>query len=144
MSNLIMNDNIKTLVLYIFCILLLYCVMHIFIYNDKVVKFDNYDNINQDKFMDILETEGVEYINQINNLRESTLNMRDNDIQNITDVINNIKKNQANNNKKIIDGLTEIFFKRCLEYVNNKNAVVYNEFLKYNKPSENKYYQQFL
>jgi hypothetical protein len=118
--------------------------MHIFIYNDKVVKFDNYDNINQDKFMDILETEGVEYINQINNLHESTLNMRDNDIQNITDVINNIKKNQANNNKKIIDGLTEIFFKRCLEYVNNKNAVVYNEFLKYNKPSENKYYQQFL
>jgi len=122
--------------------------MYIFIYNDKVVKFDNDDNninsINKDKFINILETEGIDYINKLNNLNTSTLNIRDNDIQNITDVINNIKQNQAINNKKIIDGLTEIYFKRCLEYVNNNNAVVYNEFLKYNKPSENKYYQQFL
>ena len=164
MSNLIMDINIKSLLLYIFIILLLYCVMYIFIYNDKVFKFDNdddnynnYNNYNNkdnnndddndkynDKFINILNTEGDQYLNQLNNLSISTLNMRDNDIKTITDIINNIKQNQDSNNKKIIDSLTEIYFKRCLEYVNNKNAVVYNEFLKYDKPSENKYYQQFL
>ena len=146
MSNLIMDINIKLLLLYIFIILLLYCVMYIFIYNDKVFKFDNDDDNDKynDKFINILNTEGDQYINQLNNLSISTLNMRDNDIKTSTDIINNIKQNQDNNNKKIIDSLTEIYFKRCLEYVNNKNAVVYNEFLKYDKPSENKYYQQFL
>jgi len=155
MSNIIMDTNIKTLLLHIFIILLLYCVMYTFIYNDKVLKFDDDDNNfndnlndnlknNKDKFINILNTEGDQYINTLNNLSSSVSNMRVNDIKPITDIINNIKQNQSNNNKKIIDSLTEIYFKRCLEYVNKKNAVVYNEFLKYDKPAENKYYQQFL
>jgi hypothetical protein len=143
-----MNTNINTLLLYIFIILLIYCIMYTFIYNDKVVTFDNTNNIkktnNTDKFMNILESEGDQYLYELNNLQQSSQNMLDTDISSISNIITNIKGNQTENNNKIIDNLTEIFFKRCLEYVNNKNAIVYNEFLKYDNPSKNKYYQQYV
>jgi hypothetical protein len=122
--------------------------MYTFIYNDKVVTFDNTNNIkktnNTDKFMNILESEGDQYLYELNNLQQSSQNMLDTDISSISNIITNIKGNQTENNNKIIDNLTEIFFKRCLEYVNNKNAIVYNEFLKYDNPSKNKYYQQYV
>ena len=126
--------------------------MYIFIYNDKEIIFDNTDintpEINKnneyelyvknklnhklkEKF-NISVEESTQYINQLKELNVNILEGENDTIR-----LNNFLKKVADaNKKKILDNITNIYLKYYVENIDKKNAVVYNEFIKFNKVKE--------
>ena len=136
-----MIKNINILVLYIFFILLLFCIMYIFIYSNNDIKFDNIDNINnkliqnkitKDKFYNTEEDNNLLYTNILNDMLDSVESTNLNFTTTINNIKSNIAKKQIDYNEKILEKLTNIYFKRYLEHVNDINAVVYNKALSLN------------
>ena len=113
-----MLKDFNTLLLYIFMILLLYCLMYKYIYNTKKFSFDD-DDI-EDKFMNLTYTDELSYLGDLTNITN--------------DINNNLFNNNINNlNKTSIDtinNLSNIYFKDYLQYVNKKNATVFNVYQK--------------
>lgn len=131
-------DKIKTTLLYIFIILLIYVVLYTYIYNNKELTFDNYNNNNIKKlnFINLKDNEGILYKSQINNANTILQNIKNNDLPKLATKINTIQNDKQQNNESILENLTELYFKQYIEYVNKQNAVVYNEYLRYNNPKK--------
>ena len=128
-----LKKNIKIILLYIFVIVLLFCIMYLFIYNNKEIRFDN--NIKIKTFEKFNNNKYDMYLNNLNILNN---NIKNNGIE-ITELINKVnelKKNKNKNNNIILDKLNNMFWNRYLENINRKNAVVFNEYLKYNEPEK--------
>ena len=143
-----MIKNINILFLYIFFILLLFCIMYIFIYSNNDIKFDNIDNINnkdnkdnkdnkliqhkiiKDKFDNAEDIKNrLLYTNILNNMIDNVEDTNRNFMTTINTIKKNINTKQIDYNNEILEKLTNIYFKRYLEHVNNINAVVYNKAL---------------
>ena len=132
-------DKIKTTLLYIFIILLIYVVLYTYIYNNKELTFDNYNNNNNIKklnFINLKNNEVILYKSQINNANTILQNIKNNDLPRLATKINTIQNDKQQNNESILENLTELYFKQYIEYVNKQNAVVYNEYLRYNNPKK--------
>jgi len=128
-----LKENIKIILLYIFVIVLLFCIMYLFIYNNKEIRFDN--NIKIKTFEKFYDDDYTVYLNNLNILNN---NIKNNGIE-ITALINKVnelKNNKNKNNNIILDKLNNMFWNRYLENINRKNAVVFNEYLKYNEPEK--------
>jgi hypothetical protein len=128
-----LKENIKIILLYIFVIVLLFCIMYLFIYNNKEIRFDN--NIKIKTFEKFNNNKYDMYLNNLNILNN---NIKNNGIE-ITELINKVnelKNNKNKNNNIILDKLNNMFWNRYLENINRKNAVVFNEYLKYNEPEK--------
>ena len=145
------------MLVYIFIIVLLFCIMYVFIYNDKELKFDNtFNNTIKnktkkvstfEKFNDNIVISGEaanNYINNLTSLKNEIENIDTNQIQNIIKNINSIKDTKDEKNDYILKQINTIYWKRYLENINQTNASVFNEYLKYSEPKKNKYYQQYL
>jgi hypothetical protein len=148
-----LKDHINMMLVYIFIILLLYCIMYLFIYNDKEVRFDNSIKVKTfEKFIDdedesnkvISGEEADTYYNNLNKLNTIINNINDEQIKEIITNINNIKNTKDEKNKTILDKIYNIYWNRYLENINQANASVFNEYLKYSEPDKNKFYQQYL
>jgi len=131
--------------------------MYVFIYNDKELKFDNtFNNTIKnktkkvstfEKFNDNIVISGEaanNYINNLTSLKNEIENIDTNQIQNIIKNINSIKDTKDEKNDYILKQINTIYWKRYLENINQTNASVFNEYLKYSEPKKNKYYQQYL
>jgi hypothetical protein len=128
-----LKENIKIILLYIFVIVLLFCIMYLFIYNNKEIRFDN--NIKIKTFEKFNNNKYDMYLNNLNILNN---NIKNNGIE-ITELINKVnelKNNKNKNNNIILDKLNNMFWNKYLENINRKNAVVFNEYLKYNEPEK--------
>ena len=126
-------DKIKTTLLYIIIILLLYVFLYTYIYSNKELSFDNYNNtIQKSNFINLKNEDGILYNTKINNAKTIVEDIKYNDLEKLNDKLNNIKIEKKLNNKTILENLTELYFKQYIEYMNKQNAVVYNEYLKYN------------
>jgi len=152
-----LKDHINMMLVYIFIIVLLFCIMYVFIYNDKELKFDNtFNNTIKnktkkvstfEKFNDNIVISGEaanNYINNLTSLKNEIENIDTNQIQNIIKNINSIKDTKDEKNDYILKQINTIYWKRYLENINQTNASVFNEYLKYSEPKKNKYYQQYL
>lgn len=126
-------DKIKTTLLYIIIILLLYVFLYTYIYSNKELTFDDYNNtIQKSNFINLKNEDGILYNAKINNAKTIVEDIKYNDLEKLNDKLNNIKIEKKLNNKNILENLTELYFKQYIEYMNKQNAVVYNEYLKYN------------
>ena len=139
------------MLLYLFTILLLFCIMYLFIYNDKELKFDNtikikpvktFEKFNNDEI--ITGQQANEYITSINQLNDTITKINNNQIKSIIDNVTKIKDTKDEKNDYILKKINEIYWKRYLENINQTNASVFNEYLKYSEPKKNKFYQQYL
>jgi len=146
--------KLKTTLLYIIIILLIYVFLYKYIYNNKELKFDDYDqttkqinnqsnetnkmNIKKSNFIDLKDEDGIVYNNKIDNVHRILMSMKTNDIAKLDKQIIDINIQKENNNSKILESLTDLYFKQYIEYINKQNAVVYNEYLRYNGLSSNK------
>jgi len=126
--------------------------MYFFIYNDKELKFDNTieNKIKTvktfEKFNDDLVISGEEansYINKLTSL-DTVIKKNNENIQTIIENINSIKDTKDEKNNYILKQINTIYWKRYLENINQTNAAVFNEYLKYSEPEKNKFYQQYL
>ena len=134
------------MLVYLFIIVLLFCIMYLFIYNDKELIFDNNIKVNIfEKFNDeyITEENGINYLNKLNSLN-TIIKTNDETIKTIIDKVNTITENKDKNNELILNNLNNVFWQRYLENINQTNASVFNEYLKYSEPEKNKFYQQYL
>jgi hypothetical protein len=126
-------DKIKTTLLYIIIILLLYVFLYTYVYSNKEFTFDDYNNtIQKSNFINLKNEDGILYNTKINNAKTVIEDIKNNDLQKLNERVNNIVKDKKTNNKNILENLTELYFKQYIEYMNKQNAVVYNEYLKYN------------
>jgi hypothetical protein len=147
------NDiNINQLLLYIFLILLLYCIMYIFIYSNKKFTFMNnideddirtdIDNTIKNNFEDITyytDEDGIDYYNELVSVNAY---LRENQ-ENLIQILKVMRKKNINNSL-LINNLSTLYLKQYLEYMNKKNAVVQAQSIKYKDPYTNKYFQQYL
>jgi len=132
-------DKIKTTLLYIFIILLIYVVLYTYIYNNKELTFDNYINNNNIKklnFINLKDKEGIIYKTNLNNFETILENIKNDDLPNLYNKIKPIKNEIQQNNESILEKLTELYFKQYIEYIDKQNAAVYNEYLRYNNPKK--------
>lgn len=144
-----LKEHINMMLVYIFIILLLFCIMYLFIYNDKEVIFDNSIKVKTiEKFNDddvvISGEEANAYYNNLNKLNTIINKINDDQIKEIITNINNIKNTKDEKNKTILNKIYNIYWNRYLENINQANASVFNEYLKYSEPDKNKFYQQYL
>ena len=152
-----LKDHINMMLVYLFIIVLLFCIMYLFIYNDKELIFDNtFNNTIKnntikpkkiktfEKFNDDLVISGEEANTYINNLTILDTQIKNKNIQTIIENINSIKDTKDEKNNYILKQINTIYWKRYLENINQTNASVFNEYLKYSEPKKNKYYQQYL
>ena len=145
-----LKDHINMMLVYIFIILLLFCIMNLFIYNDKEIRFDNsiklktFEKFNDDEIKVISGEEADTYYNNLNQLKTVINNINDDQIKEIITNVNNIKNTKDEKNKTILDKIYNIYWNRYLENINQANASVFNEYLKYSEPDKNKFYQQYL
>ena len=139
------------MLLYLFIIVLLFFIMYFFIYNDKEITFDNtiktkpvktFEKFNNDKI--ITGEQANNYINRLNELDVGIQDINENKIQKIINNINSIKDTKDEKNNYILEQINTIYWKRYLENINQTNAAVFNEYLKYSEPEKNKFYQQYL
>ena len=128
-----LKENIKIILLYIFVIVLLFCIMYLFIYNNKEIRFDN--NIKIKTFEKFYDDNSTMYLNNLNILNNSIKN-NGIKITALINKVNEIKNNKNKNNNIILDKLNNMFWNKYLENINRKNAVVFNEYLKYNEPEK--------
>jgi len=128
-----LKENIKIILLYIFVIVLLFCIMYLFIYNNKEIRFDN--NIKIKTFEKFYDDNSTMYLNNLNILNNSIKN-NGIEITALINKVNEIKNNKNKNNNIILDKLNNMFWNKYLENINKKNAVVFNEYLKYNEPKK--------
>ena len=156
------KEPINMMLMYLFVIVLLFCMMYLFIYNDKNLTFDNTIKTNTlntfEKFNDndiiISGEQANTYLNSLNSLMESIepINPIDREtkdsivkkIESIMENINSIKNTKDKKNNDILNQINNIYWKRYLENINQANAYVFNEYLKYSEPEKNKFYQQYL
>ena len=147
-----MDLNINLLLLYIFVILLLYCIMYIFIYNNKEITFMNKvdeDDIMNDiknniknNFKDITyytEEDGKDYYDELLKVYSFYLENQDNLIE-----VLKIMRKKNENNSLLINNISNLYFKEYLHHINKKNGVVQAQSVKYTDPYKNKYFQQYL
>lgn len=139
------------MLLYLFIIVLLFFIMYFFIYNDKEITFDNtiktkpvktFEKFNNDKI--ITGEQANNYINRLKDLNVGIQDINENKIQKIINNINSIKDTKDEKNNYILEQINTIYWKRYLENINQTNAAVFNEYLKYSEPEKNKFYQQYL
>ena len=139
------------MLLYLFIIVLLFFIMYFFIYNDKEITFDNtiktkpvktFEKFNNDKI--ITGEQANNYINRLIDLNVGIQDINENKIQKIINNINSIKDTKDEKNNYILEQINTIYWKRYLENINQTNAAVFNEYLKYSEPEKNKFYQQYL
>ncbi len=107
-------------------ILLLYCFMYMYIYNDNKLVFDN----NMDKFLDLTEEDQVTYINNLQNIKND-LNygiVNGEYINDIKSSVNSFTLKKKNNDT--LNKISGIYLKDYIENINKKNAIVYNEYLR--------------
>tara|TARA_B110000305_G_C19192942_1_gene517469 strand:+ start:328 stop:705 length:378 start_codon:yes stop_codon:yes gene_type:complete len=125
--------------------------MYFFIYNDKEITFDNtiktkpvktFEKFNNDKI--ITGEQANNYINRLIDLNVGIQDINENKIQKIINNINSIKDTKDEKNNYILEQINTIYWKRYLENINQTNAAVFNEYLKYSEPEKNKFYQQYL
>ena len=156
------KEPINLMLMYLFVIVLLFCMMYLFIYNDKNLTFDNTIKTNTpntintfEKFNDndiiISGEQANTYLNSLNSLIKSIeINEKDptesigEQIESIMKNINSIKDTKDEKNNYILNQINNIYWKRYLENINQANAYVFNEYLKYSEPEKNKFYQQYL
>jgi len=146
-----LKEHINMMLLYLFIIVLLFFIMYFFIYNDKEITFDNtiktkpvktFEKFNNDKI--ITGEQANNYINRLNELNVGIQDINENKIQKIINNINSIKDTKDEKNNYILEQINTIYWKRYLENINQTNAAVFNEYLKYSEPEKNKFYQQYL
>jgi len=65
------------------------------------------------------------------------------DLQNIKKIMKTVNDTALVGKQQILDLLTNIYMMRYLENINQINATTYKEFLKYESPSQNKFYKQW-
>ena len=145
-------QDINKILLYIFVILLLFCIMYIFIYSDQKISFDNdYNNKYQDNFGDTSvstnpvttqpsyysESDGQKYYKSLSDFNDYIVKNQNNLI-NIVDTVTNAQNNTSSNNDKLVDTMTKLYTKEYLEYINKINAVVYNKSNQYLKSNLSK------
>ena len=65
------------------------------------------------------------------------------DLQNIKNIMKTVNDTALVGKQQILDLLTNIYMMRYLENINQINATTYKEFLKYEYPSQNKFYKQY-
>ena len=107
--------------------------MYLFIYNNKEIRFDN--NIKIKTFEKFYDDDNNVYLNNLNILNNSIKN-NGIEITALINKVNEIKNNKNKNNNIILDKLNNMFWNKYLENINKKNAVVFNEYLKYNEPEK--------
>ena len=146
------KEPINLMLMYLFVIVLLFCMMYLFIYNDKNLTFDNTIKTNTlntfEKFNDndiiISGEQANTYLNSLNSLMEGINLIEADQIESIMKNINSIKDTKDEKNNYILNQINNIYWKRYLENINQANAYVFNEYLKYSEPEKNKFYQQYL
>ena len=129
-------EDINTILLYIFLILLLFCIMYIFIYSDQKISFyDNIDHIDtsiikhKDTFYDIpyySEDGGKVYLQSLTDFNNYVIKNQNN-LVNILITIQNAKNSTNTNNKVLVNSLTKLYYKQYLEFINKINAAVFNK-----------------
>ena len=140
-----MIDNINVILLYIFVILLLFCIMYIFIYSNQNISFsDNVDILDnsiykyKNKFEDIMtEQEGSIYLNKLtdlNNNIEKNLKY----YPNILKSIQNAKTVVHDNHADLSNSIVNLYYKQYLNNINKINAEVYNTSSKFMATKINK------
>jgi hypothetical protein len=131
--------NINTLLLYIFLILLLYCLMYTCLYNSKELIFDsdidiNNNNNENDKFenIDISYNEAQRYLTGLNNIKIGVNNSIVNNpyMENIKTEIYNLNNSINSQDDITLNNLSNVYMKNYLEYINKNNAIVYKEYEK--------------
>ena len=140
--------------------------MQHFIYKSQHIQFDqNNDNDNnesiimfkklikdekhssQDKFYNINDdnNELIVYIDKLKTLKIGINDFRNKDLKTLNDILtNNNSQSQNNEKEKLLTTLSEKYYDRYIETINQGNAVAYNEYIKYTSPKDNKYYKQYL
>ena len=132
-----MIEDINTILLYIFLILLLFCIMYIFIYSDQKISFyDNIDHIDTSiiKYKDTFENTtpyysndaGILYLQSLTDFNNYVIKNQNN-LVNILVTIQNAKNATNTNNKVLVNSLTKLYYKQYLEFINKINAAVFNK-----------------
>ncbi len=134
-----MIDDVNTILLYIFLILLLFCMMYIFFYSDQNISFyDNLDNVESSihKYKNSFNNsnihpyysndDGKAYLQSSTDFNNYIVNNQNN-LTNILATIENAKAETSSNNSVLIDSITNLYNKQYLENINKVNAVVYNQ-----------------
>ena len=150
-----MIENINTILIYIFFILLLFCIMYLFIYSDQKISFyDNLDSIENsiknDMYKDHFKNtslptlpsiysniDGEAYYQALSDFNNYIVDTRNN-LGSIITTINNAEFKTAANNKLLTDNIKHLYFKEYLQYTNKVNANVYNESNDYLNPKKKK------
>jgi hypothetical protein len=136
---MMMIDDVNTILLYIFVILLLFCIMYIVFYSDQNISFyDNLDSIEssiykyKNSFNDTTlhpyysDDDGKAYLQSSSEFNTYILNNQNN-LTNILATIENAKEETSSNNKVLMNSITNLYYKQYLESINKENAVVYNQ-----------------
>ena len=110
-------------------ILLLYCFMYVYIYNDKELVFDDINNT--DKFMDLSPQDQNIYMNKLKKIKNNLSNgiISDNYISDIKNSVNKFTLNKKDTDT--INNISNIYMKDYIDNINKKNAIVYNEYIKF-------------
>ncbi len=134
-----MIEDINTILLYIFVILLLFCIMYIVFYSDQTISFD--DNLNsietsiiksKNSFNDTplqpyySDADGKAYLQSLSDFNTYIVNNQNN-LTNILITIQNAKEKTSTNNTVLMNSITNLYYKQYLESINKENAVVYNQ-----------------
>lgn len=131
-------EDVNTILLYIFVILLLFCIMYIVFYSDQNIQFyDNLDSIetniikSKNSFNDIpqpyySDADGKAYLQSLSDFNTYIVNNQNN-LTNILITIQNAKEKTSTNNTVLMNSITNLYYKQYLESINNINAAVYNQ-----------------
>lgn len=144
-----MNANTTTLLLSIFIILLIYCVMYYFIYDKKVFVDD-----------EILDKKAMilDLMKEKNNFKKEKFDMSYEDLETyknnlirINDFFSKLnsdydtyKTSVQDTKHKVEEDLQNLYKLQYINHINKGNAASYNEFMKFVKPEQNPYYNQYL
>jgi len=161
------KSSIDNMILILIVVLIIFYILYKFVYNPKLIVFDNDMEMDMEMKMDMnyllldnnkkmlikkLETFGDDIYDEdgINNLEDivgynAYINSNLNPIiSNINNTMDTVKTQRQTNKNNILNILSNIYLKRYIEIMNKQNAESYKMFLKYQEPKTNKYYQAYL
>ena len=85
--------------------------------------------------------------NELTNLQSLSNNLATfklTNLQNIKKIMKDVNDKRLTNKAEILQLLTNIYTLRYIEFINQGNAISYNEYNKYTSPKKNMYYKQYL
>lgn len=144
-----MNTNTTTLLLSIFTILLIYCVMYYFIYDKKTFVDDSI--LDKKAFLLDVMNEKVASQKEKFAITYDELEEYNKKLKSVNDYLAGIDASWNSYNdeitkekSKINANIKNLYTQQYIDYINKGNAASYNEFMKFVKPEENPYYNQYL